>query len=66
MQRIWLPPKLYQLLPLGYLLSGLLMLVMFGEYPLGRLSGLLLCAAGILVWALRLYARSKIPRVGGD
>lgn len=57
MHKIWLPPKLYQLLPLAYLLFGLLMLAKFGGEPLGRLSGLLLCAAGILVWALRFYGR---------
>ena len=59
MQKIWLPPRLYQLLPLVYLLSGLLMLVKFGDEPLGRLSGLLLCAAAVLVWALRVYGGSK-------
>ena len=54
MQKIWLPPRLYQLLPLVYLLSGLLMLAKFGDDPLGRISGLLLCAAAVLVWALRV------------
>lgn len=62
MQRMWLPPVLYRLLPAGYLLAGLLMLATFGDDALGRLSGILLCAAGILVWALRLYARSKTNR----
>lgn len=59
MQKIWLPPRLYQLLPVVYLLSGLLMLVKFGDQPLGRLSGLLLCAAAVLVWALRVHASRK-------
>jgi drug/metabolite transporter (DMT)-like permease len=59
MQKIWLPPRLYQLLPLVYLLSGLLMLAKFGDDPLGRISGLLLCAAAVLVWALRVHGGSK-------
>jgi len=59
MQKIWLPPRLYQLLPVVYLLSGLLMLAKFGDEPLGRISGLLLCAAAVLVWALRVYGGSK-------
>ena len=59
MQKIWLPSRLYQLLPLVYLLFGLLMLAIFGDDPLGRLSGLLLCAAAALVWALRAHGRSK-------
>jgi drug/metabolite transporter (DMT)-like permease len=59
MQKIWLPPRLYQLLPLVYLLSGLLMLAKFGDEPLGRISGLLLCAAAVLVWALRVHGGSK-------
>jgi drug/metabolite transporter (DMT)-like permease len=59
MQKIWLPPRLYQLLPLVYLLSGLLMLAKFGDEPLGRISGLLLCAAAVLVWALRVHGGNK-------
>jgi hypothetical protein len=59
MHKIWLPSRQYQLLPLVYLLSGLLMLAIFGDEPLGHLSGLLLCAAAVLVWALRAYGRSK-------
>jgi hypothetical protein len=59
MQKIWLPPRLYQLLPLVYLLSGLLMLAKFGDEPLGRISGLLLCAAAVLVWVLRVLGGSK-------
>jgi len=61
MNRIWLPPKLYRLLPLGYLFFGALMLINFGDDPLGRLSGILLCAAGILVLALRLVGGGKEP-----
>ena len=57
MQRMWFPPWLYKLLPVGYLLGGLLLLVSSGDDPLGRLGGILLCAAGALVLALRLYAR---------
>ena len=56
MQKIWLPPKLYQLLPLAYLLSGLLMFAKFGDEPLGLLSGAMLCGAAILVWGLRILA----------
>lgn len=59
MQKLWLSPRLYQLLPLAYLLAGLLMLARFGNEPLGLLSGTMLCAAAVLVWALRAYARSN-------
>jgi hypothetical protein len=59
MWKIWLPPKLYQFLPLAYLLSGSLMLARFGDEALGLLSGLMLCAAAVLVWALRVHRRSK-------
>ena len=58
MKRLWLSPTLYRLLPIGYLFFGLLMLLNFGDDALGRLSGLLLCAAGVLVVALRLVGRS--------
>lgn len=60
MRKIWLSPRLYQLLPLAYLFVGLFMLAKFGHEPLGRLSGLMLCAASVLVWVLRVYTRSKI------
>ena len=56
MLKLWLPPRLYRRLPLAYLLSGLLMLVEFGDDPLGLLSGSMLCAAAILVWVLRALA----------
>jgi len=59
MRKMWLPPRLYRLLPLAYLLSGLLMLAKFGDDPLGLLSGAMLCAAAVLVWALRVHAGSK-------
>jgi len=59
MRKIWLPPRLYQRLPLVYLLSGLLMLVKFGDEPLGLLSGSILCAAAVLVWVLRVYGGSE-------
>lgn len=61
MQKIWLPPRFYQLLPVVYLLAGLVMLAVFGDDILGRLSGLLLCAAAVLIWALRAYGRGKGP-----
>lgn len=59
MRKIWLPPTLYRLLPLAYLLAGVLMLARFGNEPMGLLSGSMLCAAAVLVWALRLYARDR-------
>lgn len=59
MRKIWLPPRLYQLLPLAYLLAGSLLLARFGDEPLGFLSGLMLCAAAVLVWALRVYGDGK-------
>ena len=56
MRKIWFPPMLYRLLPLIYLFWGLLMLANFGDQPFGLLSGSMLCAAAILVWALRAHA----------
>ena len=53
MRKLWLSPRLYQLLPLVYLLSGLLMFAKFSDEPLGLLSGSMLCAAAVLVWFLR-------------
>lgn len=61
MLRIWLSPRLYQLLPFAYLFFGIFMLARFGDDPLGRLSGVLLCAAGVLVLLLRLVGRGKSP-----
>ncbi len=57
MPRVWFPPWLYKLLPVGYLVAGVLLLVSSGDDALGRLGGILLCAAGILVLAMRLYVR---------
>lgn len=59
MQKIWLSPRLYELLPFAYLLAGLLMLAKFGDEPVGFLSGSMLCAAAVLVWVLRIHAGSK-------
>ena len=59
MRRIWLPPRLYQLLPLAYLVSGLLLLAKSGDEPLGLIGGTMLCAAAVLVWALRVHRGSK-------
>ena len=59
MLKLWLPKPLYQLLPLAYLLFGLLMLARFGDDPAGLLSGLMLCAASILIWILRRVAGDK-------
>ena len=56
MLKIWLPRTLYQLLPFAYLLTGLLMLAKFGNETMGFLSGLMLCAAAVLVWVLRINA----------
>ena len=35
------------------------MLAKFGDEPLGLLSGSMLCAAAVLVWALRVHRGSK-------
>ena len=59
MRKIWLSPRLYQLLPLVYLLSGLMMLAKFGHEPLGLLSGSMLCAAAVLIWFLRVHGSSN-------
>lgn len=59
MRQIWLPPRLYQFLPYAYLLAGLLMLAKFSDKPLGLLSGSMLCAAAIFIWALRVHGASK-------
>lgn len=57
MQGLWFPTWLYRLLPLIYVVGGALMLYMFGDETVGLLSGLLLCAAAVLIWGLRLHAR---------
>ncbi len=59
MLKIWLPPRLYELLPVAYLLAGLLLLTRFSGEPMGLLSGLMLCAAAVLIWALRIHAAKK-------
>lgn len=62
MQSLWFPAWLYRLLPLLYLAGGGLMFHWFGDETMGRFSGLLLCAAGLLIWGLRLYARRAAAR----
>lgn len=59
MHKTWWPSWLYEFLPLGYLLFGLLMFAAFGDEPLGIVSGSLLCVTAVLIWAMRVYARSK-------
>jgi len=59
MLKIWLPPKLYRFLPLAYLLAGSLLLAKFAHEPLGLISGSMLCAAAVLIWALRVSASNK-------
>ena len=59
MLKIWLHPRLYQLLPCVYLLSGLLMLAKFGDEPPGLLSGSMLCVAAVLIWVLRAHGGSE-------
>ena len=58
MRKLWLPAVLYRALPLVYLLAGSMMLLVFGGDAMGRSSGLLLIAAGCLIWVLRLVART--------
>ena len=62
MQRIWFPEWLYRFLPLIYFVGGTLMFHLFGDQAAGQLSGGLLFAAAILIWALRLHARRVAPR----
>ena len=62
MRTIWLSPRLYQLLPFAYLIAGSLMLAKFGDEPLGLIGGSMLCAAAVLVWALRFYGGSKTSK----
>jgi len=59
MQKLWLPGVLYRALPLVYLVAGTAMLATFGDDAMGRTSGLLLLAAGVLIWILRLVASAK-------
>lgn len=59
MRKMWLHPKLYTLLPVAYLLSGVLILDVYGDEPLGILSGSMLCAAAVLIWVLRIYGAKK-------
>lgn len=62
MQSIWFPDWLYRLLPTIYVVCGALMLYLFGEEAIGRFSGVLLWAAAILIWGLRLHARRGVSR----
>ena len=62
MQHIWFPAWLYRLLPLIYVVGGALMFYLYDDDTVGRLSGLLLWAAAILIWALRLHARREASR----
>ena len=62
MPRIWFPEWLYRTLPLIYVIGGALMFYLFGEETIGRFSGLLLCAAAILIWGLRRHARRDVSR----
>ena len=62
MQRIWFPAWLYRPLPLIYGVGGALMLYLSGDDTMGRVSGLLLCAAAILIWGLRWHARAGASR----
>jgi hypothetical protein len=62
MQRIWFPEWLYRFLPLLYVVGGTLMLHLFGDQTAGQLSGGMLFAAAILIWALRWHARSDASR----
>lgn len=62
MQRIWFPTWLYRFLPLIYVVGGVLMFYLFGDETIGLFSGLLLCAAAILIWCLRLHARRDASR----
>ena len=62
MQRVWFPAWLYRFLPLMYVIGGALMFYLYGDDTIGRLSGLLLWAAAILIVALRLHARREASR----
>jgi hypothetical protein len=62
MQRIWFPEWLYRFLPLIYVVGGTMMFRLFGDQTAGWLSGLLLFAAAILIWGLRLHARIDASR----
>jgi hypothetical protein len=59
---MWLPQRLYQLLPAAYLVSGLLMLASFGDEYMGFISGSMLCAAAVLIWVLRAYGGSRTTK----
>jgi len=59
MRKLWLPGALYRALPLVYLVAGTAMLATFGDDTMGRTSGLLLLAAGGLIWVLRVVASAK-------
>lgn len=62
MPRIWFPGWLYHLLPLVYVVFAAAMFYWFGDRPVGRSSAVLLCAAAILIWGLRLHARRLVSR----
>ena len=62
LQSLWFPGWLYRFLPLIYLVSGAAMFHLFGDETIGRFSALLLWAAAILIWGLRLHARRGASR----
>ncbi len=62
MQRIWFPEWLYRFLPLTYVIGGTLMFHLFGDQTAGRISGVFLFTAAILIWGLRLHARRQTSR----
>jgi hypothetical protein len=62
MPLIWFPGWLHRLLPLIYVIGGALMFYLFGDQAIGLISGILLFAAALLIWALRLYASVEASR----
>lgn len=60
--RMYLPEWLYRSLPLIYVICGGLMFHLSGDESVGRLGGLFLFAAAILIWGLRLHARRNASR----
>lgn len=62
MPGLWLPEWLYRLLPLTYLVCGVLIFNLFGDETTGQLSAVLLWAAAFLIWRLRLHARREAAR----
>ena len=59
---MWLPDKLYELLPYLYAVAGLVTVYIF-DTPIGYVSGFLLLLTACLVWMMRRdYRQGRVNK----